>query len=361
MRIRDLAPGPWLQPCGLLNQITDVPGVRVGHASVVGPCEANGRAGYACTGVTAVIPQPGNLFRHPVTAAVHVINGFGKAIGLTQVGELGRIETPIILTNTLCAARAADALVGYMLEQDPDIGLGSPTVNPVVLECNDGYLNSIRVRAIDETHVRKALETAAERFDQGAVGAGTGMTAFGWKGGIGSASRRIQAASGECVLGILALTNFGRSQDLCILGVPVGRSISPSSMPETGAAGSVVVVLATDAPLDARQLARVARRCETGLARAGSYHFHGSGDFVVAFSTAGRAEHWVDDSGPWLDPFFRAAADATEESVYDSLLAADTTLGRDGHSARSLSEMAEQLQIMLGSYGKMNRFGVNGP
>lgn len=348
MRVRDLAQGIWLQPPGSFNQITDVPGVRVGHASIAGPQQS----GYACTGVTAVIPHAGNLFRRPVTAGVHVINGYGKAIGLAQLEELGKIETPVILTNTLCVGRAADALVGYMLEEDPDIGLGSPTVNPMVLECNDGYLNSIRDRFIGEHHVLRALQDATDRFEQGAVGAGTGMVAFGWKGGIGSSSRRVQVGSSSYILGILVLTNFGRSEDLSVLGVPVGRFLKPADPPGTGAGGSVVVILATDAPLDARQLTRVARRCEVGLSRAGGYHFHGSGDFAVAFSTAEHHEPPQDDSGHWLDPFFRAAADATEESVYDSMLTAATTAGRDGHVVHGISERAKQLREVLERHGR---------
>lgn len=347
MRIRDLAgAGPGILKTGASNSIADVLGVKVGHCTIEGQTGGPGEPAEIRTGVTAVVPHSGNLFRAPVPAAVHIINGFGKAIGLAQLVELGLLETPILLSNTLCAGRVADSLTGFMLDLDPEIGDRAPTVNPVVAECNDGFLNTIRTRTICDRHVREALEAASTHVAEGAVGAGTGMVCFGWKGGIGTSSRVVETEERVFTVGVLALTNFGRPSDLAMLGVPVGRLISPGPAHEEPPAGSVVVVLATDAPLDSRQLGRVARRCEAGLARTGSFHSHGSGDFVIAFST--RADGtFMRDSGPWLDPLFRAAAEATEESVYNSLLTAKTTTGRLGRVVYGLGERAGRLRALL--------------
>lgn len=359
-------------PPGPQNDICDVPGVLVGHATVVqgeGPLVPG--KGPVRTGVTAILPHAGNLFAEKVPAGLFVLNGFGKSLGLAQVQELGCIETPILLTNTLSAFRAADALVGYMLESNPATGITTGTVNPVVGECNDGYLNDIQGRHITEEHVRSALAAASSGpVRQGAVGAGTGMVCFGFKGGIGSSSRRV----GGYTLGALVLANFGRWGDLMVAGVPVGQRLEqvqaqpPGSQaaegegptaapgapeerqdvlpePQDVPPGSVMVVLATDAPLDARQLNRLAKRGALGLARTGASAANGSGDFIISFSTAYRIPHdaaglltcqRLADGTPELDRLFLAAVEAVEEAVLNALFTAVTVTGRDGHTAPAL-------------------------
>ena len=338
-----------LEP-GSLNSITDVPGVKVGHVTLVegeGPLVPG--QGPVRTGVTAILPHGGNLFRSKVRAAIHVINGFGKATGIAQVRELGVMETPVVLTNTLSVGAAWDALCSYMLDQCPEIGVTTGTVNPVVAECNDGYLNDIRGRHVKEEHVLTALRTAAPGpVPEGNVGAGTGMSCLGFKGGIGTSSRRLRSASSDKHLGVLVLANFGRAEDLLISGVPVGLLISRVAEAPPAPPGSVVIVLATDAPLTDRQIERVARRCQGGLARVGSVFSNGSGDFVIAFSTANTVPHdsedrvespseaFIRDDSAEMAWLFRAAVEATEEAVLNALFAADTMVGRDGHVRKAL-------------------------
>ncbi|TPM95115.1 P1 family peptidase [Mesorhizobium sp. B2-1-3A] len=321
-------------PPGALNAITDVPGVRVGHRTL--------RGGDINTGVTAILPHGGNLFRKKVTAASHVINGFGKTVGLTQVQELGTLETPVLLTNTLSVGTCATALIRDAIRQNPDIGRTTGTVNPVVGECNDGPLNDIQALAVTEEHALAALADAHEgAVEQGNVGAGTGMSCFGFKGGIGSASRRI-ALGGEHHLGVLVLSNFGRPGDLIL---PDGRRPDPRRL--AGAErGSIMVVLATDVPLEHRQLERVARRAGAGIATLGSFWGHGSGDIAIAFSTGNLVDH---DEGRDLVPLlalnearidllFRAAAEATQEAVLNSMLSAEAFTGRAGKHRASLAD-----------------------
>lgn len=321
-------------PPGAQNAITDVKGVVVGHCTII-------QGDAVRTGVTAILPHPGNIFKDKVPAAVEVINGFGKAAGLTQINELGELETPVILTNTLSVGVALDALVEYKLKRNPEIGLTGPSVNGVVAECNDGYLNDLRGRHVKKEHVWEAIASAScDPPAEGSVGAGTGMKSFGCKSGIGTSSRR----AGEYLLGALVLSNFGKWEQLKIDGVPVGRLLTKPGLPgETGERGSIVIVLATDAPLDSRRLKRVARRAGFGLARTGSVGGHYSGDFVIAFSTgvtysqAGEnlrgASFLRDDK---LDPLFEAAAGATEEAIINALFAAGPMTGRDGHSVPAL-------------------------
>jgi D-aminopeptidase len=343
-RLRDLGIALGDLPPGPLNAITDVPDVTVGHATLKG--------GEVNTGVTAVLPHSGNLFKDKVSAASVVFNGFGKTTGLVQVDELGAIETPILLTNTLSVGTAAEALVRYKLRRNPEIGVTTGTVNAVVGECNDGFLNDIRGLHVRAEHVDEAISAAAAGFAQGAVGGGTGMSAYGLKGGIGSASRRIQMRSETYTLGILVLANFGRLEDLVIGGRPLGRRIAEARkaqpVPE---AGSIIIVLGTDLPLSERQLRRVARRTAVGLARTGSHLGHGSGDLCIAFTTANRIRH--DETKPviaWqalaetrIDPAFRAAAEATEEAVIDAMLAADAMVGRAGNRRESLRDYLQLL------------------
>lgn len=330
-------------PTGPQNDICDVPGVLVGHATVVrGEGALVPGQGPVRTGVTAVLPHGGNLFAEKVPAGLFVLNGFGKATGLAQVAELGTLETPILLTSTLSAWRAADALVSYMVEQNPAIGITTSTVNPVVGECNDGFLNDIQGRHLTEEHVRVALASASSGpVVQGAVGGGTGMVCFGFKGGIGSASRQVDGYT----LGALVQANFGSRGDLMIHGRPVGQRLleypgEEGPEPEDLPPGSVMVVLATDAPLDARQLTRLAKRGALGLARVGGSAANGSGDFVLAFSTQNRVAHepagWVEavtllrDDAPVMSRLFLAAVEAVEEAVLNALWCARTVEGRDG-------------------------------
>ena len=336
-----------LQP-GPRNAITDVPGVRVGHVTLDdGPVK---------TGVTAILPHGDNLFREKVLASSHVINGFGKSTGLVQLEELGTIETPILLTNTLSVGTVSEALVRHKLARNPEIGVTTGTVNPLVLECNDGYLNDIRGLHVRAEHVFAAIENAYEDVAEGAVGAGTGMSCYQLKGGIGTASRVIRIAEKDYTVGVLILSNFGLLPDLRIDGQPTGRQIvehreraaQAQTLPEPDK-GSIILIVATDLPVSERQLKRLAKRTEVGLVRTGSYIGNGSGDIAVSFSTAQRIQHegvavhplhMLDDSH--LDPAFRAVAESTEEAILNSMIAASTTVGRDGHGRESLRDYLDR-------------------
>lgn len=324
-------------PRGAHNRITDVPGVTVGHCTI--------RRGDFCTGVTAIVPQPDNVFLQKLPAAVQVINGFGKSTGLVQIDELGTLETPVLLTNTFAVGTAATALIRYMLARNADIGDTTGTVNPVVLECNDGYLNDIRGLPVRERHVRIALEAAGPDFAEGAVGAGTGMCCYGLKGGIGTASRVIELDGGNYTLGCLAMTNFGALRDLTVGGVAVGRQLTrPQPVPEER--GSIIVLLATDLPLDDRQLRRICRRASVGITRTGSFIGNGSGEIALAFSTANRVAHYESRAAVPVMRFnenrindvFRMTVSAVEESILSSLTHARTTTGRAGHTRLSLRD-----------------------
>jgi len=361
-RLRDLGVTPGLLPPGRLDAITDVPGVRVGHVTLIagdGPLRPG--EGPIRTGVTAILPHGGDLFQEKVVAAVRTFNGFGKALGFEQIRELGVIETPILLTNTLNVPRVADAVIDYMLARNPEIGLTAGTVSPVVGECNDGFLNDIRGRHVHAEHVLAALQGAtAGPVGEGAVGAGTGTACFGFKGGIGTASRLTQAGY---TLGALVQTNFGAREHLQISGVPVGRHFRDRLLPATGpGAGSVMIVLATDAPLTARQLGRVASRAALGLARTGAISASGSGDFVIAFSTANRRPHrpagavqtlqaLAEEGHATIDDLFLAVVEAVEEAVLNSLTAATTMTGRDGHTLYALPP--DELADLLWRYGRL--------
>ena len=347
---------------GTGNAITDVPGVLVGHATIVrgaGPLVRG--EGPVRTGVTAILPHGDDLFARKVPAAAEVFNGFCKSIGLMQIAELGQLETPILLTNTLNVGRVADALVAAMLERHPAIGVTTGTVNPVVCECNDGWLNDIGGRHAGEDEVRAALAGARGGVVlEGNIGAGTGMRAYGFAAGIGTASRRLDApfaADGAYRLGAIVLANFGRRRDLTIGGVPVGRELGRRAVAADAERerGSVIVVLATDAPLDARQLGRLARRVPLGLARTGGHGGGGSGDVAIAFSTADRIPHGanpplrapasLNEAHPLLDELFAAVVETTEEAVINALCAARPMEGRDGHRAEVLP-LAETVALV---------------
>lgn len=326
-RLRDLGLSAGALPTGASNTISDVAGVRVGHSTVVAGDDIR-------TGVTAIVPHEHNVFLEKVPAAVHTINGFGKAAGFEQVRELGSLETPILLTNTLSVGRAADALIDYLLQAMPNI----PSVNPLVGECNDGYLHDLAGRHIEAAHVFQALQQASADVQEGCVGAGTGTACYGWKGGIGSASRRVPAGYS---VGVLLQTNFGSAEELHILGAPIGQHLAPPA-PNPSDDGSIMMVIATDAPLSARQLGRLARRAPFALGRTGTVCHHGSGDFVIAFSTAytlhegTRPLAFLPETGTALNPLFQAVVESIEEAVYNALFMAQTVRGREGHTLHAL-------------------------
>ena len=345
--LRDIGYRPGRLPTGERNSITDVPGVRVGHSTI--------SDGDRQTGVTAILPRPGDMFREKLPAAYHVINGFGKTTGLIQIRELGVLETPILLTNTLSVGTVWDALARYMLKDNPDIGRETGTVNPVVCECNDGYLNDIRGFHVTPSMVYESLESADDDFKCGAVGAGRGMSCYELKGGIGTASRTIRAAGESFVVGALLLTNFGSLEDLVFLGRPLGFELSRDIQPRAGDPGSVITILATNAPLSSRQLGRLTRRAVAGLSRTGSAMASGSGEIVLAFSTAYTVPHYA-PSGvlelrllheDCMDSLFRAAVESVEEAVLDSLWSAETTRGRDGHVRYGVRELAAAKELTL--------------
>lgn len=323
---------------GEKNLITDVNGVKVAHVTL--------NKGAVKTGVTAVLPHGGNMFKEKVVAATHVINGFGKTIGTVQIEELGTIETPIILTNTLNVGKACDALVEYMLEQNEDIGVSTGTVNPVVCECNDGFLNDIRARHVEKEHVFQCIENAGEIFEEGSVGAGTGMSCYGLKGGIGSSSRAFELDGKNYVVGALVLSNFGVKEDLTMNGIKAGRLIWDKQYENEAEKGSIIVIIATDAPMSYRQLKRVARRAQSGICKTGSFTGNGSGDVVIAFSTANKILHYENRdiveckviNENKIDKVFRGAAESVEEAVLNSMVCAETTVGRDGNTRHSLKE-----------------------
>jgi D-aminopeptidase len=339
-RIRSLGMAPGVLLPGPLNAITDVAGVRVGQVTLI-----EGEA--IRTGVTAILPHGENLFQSRVPAGLAVGNGFGKLTGSTQLVELGELETPIVLTNTLAVPRAADALLSYTLAQPGNEAVGS--VNPLVGECNDGFLNDIRARAVSPDHVLAAIAAAqGGPVAEGCVGAGTGVVAFGWKGGIGSSSRRLPEALGGWTVGALVQANYGGVLQLD--GLPVGRSLGRYYLKEQldrgDADGSVMIVLATDAPLSDRNLTRLARRALAGLARTGAAMSDGSGDYALAFSTAETVRRAQGQASPLrtvadlanaaISPLFLGAIEATEEAIYNALSAASTMAGFRGRTVAAL-------------------------
>lgn len=363
-RARELGIEVGVLPPGKLNAITDVAGVRVGQTTLIQGADVR-------TGVTAILPHDGNLFQEKVPAAVFVGNGFGKLMGSTQVDELGEIETPILLTSTLNVPRVADALLDYVLAQPGNETVRS--VNPIVAETNDGRLNDNRGRHVGRAEVLAAIRSASGgAVEEGSVGAGTGTVAFGFKGGIGTASRVVPPKTGGYCVGVLVQANFGGV--LTILGAPVGRELgryylseelktssnnSADTGPKDTARGSIIMVVATDAPLDARNLKRLAARTMLGLGRAGSSASNGSGDYAIAFSTAPenrirgneavRTVRVLDNES--MSPLFLAVVEATEEAIYNALLRATTITGRDGHRVEALP--IERTVEILKRYGAL--------
>jgi D-aminopeptidase len=351
LRARELGIHIGSYPAGPLNAITDVPGVKVGHVTVIkgeGPLKPG--EGPVRTGVTVVIPRE-DVWHKKVAAGSFVLNGTGEMTGLAWVAESGFLEYPIALTNTLNVPRVANGVMSWMIKQYPEIGITDDTLTPVVAECDDSRLNDAQGRHVTETDVARALDSASSGpVAEGTVGAGTGMVSYGFKGGIGSASRRLPDKEGGYTVGVLVNANHGRRPELVVSGVPVGRLYdSPAPVAQGNqpglSEGSIIIVVATDAPLDGRQLTRLAKRAALGLARTGSTARHGSGDFILAFSTANIIPHYPKEptfqqthlADTHLNPLITATVEATEEAILNALTMATTVVGRDGHRAEAIS------------------------
>ncbi|MEW6057534.1 MAG: P1 family peptidase [Bdellovibrionota bacterium] len=343
-------PGPW-------NAITDVAGVKVGHTTLrYGNRTTPDGKGPARTGVTVVLPAEGDLWNSKIFAGSFVLNGNGEAMGLMYLQETEGIETPIALTNTFNIGVVQKALVQRMLSQHPQIGRQDDTSTPVVLECDDGGLNDIRNFYVKERHVWEALDRASSGpVAEGAVGAGTGMVSYGFKAGIGTSSRLVEIGGKTYTIGVLVNANHGTRNTLRVQGIPVGEMITDLK-PKYHQEGSIVILLATDAPLLPGQLNDLSKRVILGLARTGGVAHHGSGDLAIAFSTANRIPHYPEDpevkisflSNYNLNPLFEASADATEEAILNSLFAAETTVGRDGNTVWALPQ--DRLKEILDRY-----------
>ena len=340
-------------PTGPRNMITDVPGVKVGHSTIVrGSGKLVPGNGPVRTGVTAVIPCEGSMYQRPVRGAYFDFNGCGGLGGALQLREFGVIDTPIMLTNTMSMGAVAEATIRYILAQEPSAGVSEETIIPIVSECDDSYLNDSRGMHVRLEHVYEALNEAGTEVREGAVGAGTGMSCYDYKGGIGTSSRVVETNAGKFNIGSIVLANHGDWNELRIDGVPVGEKLGDPNQhrPEQG---SIVMVVGTDAPLDARQLGRIAKRAIMGLAVTGSCSHNGSGDISLAFSTANRFERYnhkglvptnlLKDRD--MDPLFRATIDSVAESIINVLFKAETTDGRDGHVVKALP-IDETLKLM---------------
>lgn len=351
-RPRELGIKIGVLPTGTLNAITDVAGVKVGQVTLAEGADVR-------TGVTAILPHDGNIFQQKVQAAMYIGNGFGKMTGYAQVEELGTIESPIVLTNTLSVPTAADAVIDWTLAQKGNENVKS--VSPVIGETNDGFLNDIRGRYVQKEHVLNALAQAENGpVAEGNVGAGTGTVCFGWKGGIGTASRKLPGKLGNYTVGVLVQTNFGGV--LKINGVPIGQELGKYAFKESldkSSDGSCMMVIATDAPLDARNLKRLAKRVMLGMAQTGGIAANGSGDFVIAFSTANKVLHETAEPvsssaflhNDYVSPLFMAAMEATEEAIINSLFMAKTSEGTQGHKVEELPK--EKVLEIMRKYGRI--------
>lgn len=350
-RARDLGIAIGTYAPGPLNAITDVAGVKVGHTTLIsgdGPLKPG--HGPVRTGVTVVIPRD-DVWHKKVPAASFVLNGTGEMTGLAWVSESGFLEYPIALTNTLNVPRVANGVMTWMIAQYPEIGITDDTLTPVVAECDDSRLNDIQGRHVSEVDVVSSLKGAVGGpVKEGTVGAGTGMVSYGFKGGIGSSSRRLPDREGGYTVGVLVNANHGRKPELIVSGIPVGRLYDPSSaatplVQSTQSEGSIIIIVATDAPVDARQLSRLAKRAALGLARTGSTARHGSGDFILAFSTGNVIPHYPEHptyalshlADTHLNPLITATVEATEEAILNALTMATTVVGRDGHRVEAIS------------------------
>ena len=344
VRARSLGVDLGIYPTGKLNAITDVPGVRVGHTTLIrGDGKLAPGQGPVRTGVTVVIPRE-DVWHKKVPAGAFVLNGTGEMTGLAWVEESGFLEYPIALTNTLNLPRVANGVMSWMISRYPGIGIRDDTLTPVVAECDDSRLNDIQGRHVSEADIIKALDSASDGpVAEGTVGAGTGMVAFGFKGGIGTASRIVSLAGGYTI-GVLVNANFGRREELVMGGIPVGKLYGEGTDSAPGHDGSIIIILATDAPLDARQLKRQAKRAALGLARTGSTGRHGSGDFILAFSTGNVIPHYPQErtypmtvfADTHINPLFAATVEATQEAILNALTMATTVIGRDGNKAEAM-------------------------
>lgn len=349
-RVRELGIAIGSYQTGPLNAITDVAGVKVGHTTLIqgeGPLKPG--HGPVRTGVTVVIPRD-DVWHKKVPAGSFVLNGTGEMTGLSWVAESGFLEYPIALTNTLNVPRVANGVMSWMIQRYPEIGITDDTLTPVVAECDDGRLNDIQGRHVSEHDVMAALEGASSGpVKEGSIGAGTGMVSYGFKGGIGTASRKLPEQEGGYTIGVLVNANHGRRPELVIAGVPVGKLYEPT--PQVSQAlspgqseGSIIIIVATDAPLDSRQLTRLAKRAALGLARTGSTARHGSGDFILAFSTANVIPHYPKEhtytltylADTYLNPLISATVESTEEAILNALTMATTMIGRDGHRVEAI-------------------------
>jgi D-aminopeptidase len=345
-RVRELGIAIGRYQPGPLNAITDVAGVKVGQVTLNrGEGALKPGQGPVRTGVTVIVPRD-DVWRKKVPAGAFVLNGTGEMTGLAWVAESGFLEYPIALTNTLNVPRVANGVMSWMIKRYPEIGITDDTLTPVVAECDDSRLNDSQGRHVSEQDVMAALDGAAGGpVAEGAVGAGTGMVSYGFKGGIGTSSRKLSQEEGGYTLGVLVNANHGRRDELMVAGVPVGRLYQEEEQASLGAEGSIIVIIATDAPLDSRQLGRVAKRAALGLARTGSTARHGSGDFMLAFSTGNTVPHYPKDrtftmihlSDAHINPLLSAAVEATEEAILNALTMARTTVGRDGHRVNAIS------------------------
>jgi D-aminopeptidase len=364
-RARTIGIAPGCLSPGAHNAITDVDGVRVGHVTLV---EGEGSLvpgrGPIRTGVTAILPHAGDLFLDKVVGVVHTINGFGEVTNAHQVAEMGVLEGPVMITNTLNVPRVADAVIDWAQDHNPQMGVTTWGISPIVAECSDMYLNDIRGRHVQAEHVLAAIQGATPgSVEEGNVGAGTGMSCYGFKGGVGTSSRLISSDAGEYTIGVLVVSNFGSRERLTINGVPVGRVLAdwPAEPLELTIpqGGSIVIVLATDAPLSERQLGRLAKRATHGLARTGSVAGTTSGDFVIAFTTANKVTHFaqgatytmtcITETWQTINPLFEAVVEATEEAVLNSLFCAQTMVGRDDHTRHALP--LEQVAEIMHQFG----------
>lgn len=369
VRFRDLGFQVGRFPTGKLNAITDVRGVAVGHSTIV---RGQGRLvpgkGPVRTGVTAILPNLGNVFDERALCGAFVLNGAGEVAGLTQAVEWGLIETPILLTNTMSVGVVSDAVVKYMINKYPGIGEFYDVVIPVVGECDDSYLNDAKGRHVTDTHVFEAIGSAvAGPVQEGAVGAGTGMNAYDFKAGIGTSSRVLPAREGGYTVGVLVLANLGVRRNLSVIGVPVGEELAEYHLPKRHVEGSIITVVATDAPLLSNQLTRLAKRAGLGIGRTGSFASHTSGEIVIAFSTANkvprssrklttRIDVMFDHR---MDPLYEATIEATEEAIYNSMCMASTVDGINGVVSYGLP--LDKMVELLKKYNRHPRAGATPP
>ena len=350
-RVRDLGIAIGQYATGPLNTITDVAGVKVGHRTLIsGEGALKPGQGPVRTGVTVIVPRD-DVWHKKVPAGAFVLNGTGEMTGLSWVAESGFLEYPIALTNTLNVPRVANGVMSWMIKRYPVIGIEDDTLTPVIAECDDGRLNDIQGRHVSEQDVMTALDSASSGpVMEGTVGAGTGMVSYGFKGGIGTASRRLPEGEGGYTVGVLVNANHGRRPELMVGGVPVGRlyeAVPPvaQALSPGQSEGSIIMVVATDAPLDGRQLTRLAKRAALGLARTGSTARHGSGDFILAFSTGNVIPHYPQAptfqqthlADTHLNPMITATVEATEEAILNALTMATTVVGRDGHKVEAIN------------------------